>query len=154
MAVFKAFHALMPRPAQVAEVAAVPYDVVNTEEAANIITTGVRNLSFIVPPSKRYAYYAVRAMDRCGNESEPVFSSPIISTKKTEKQLISTKGGILNTRNIKADLLKITDLAGREIATHTNKGEISTKGLKKGIYMLKSIDKKNIERLEGLFVAE
>ena len=34
MAVFNAFHALMPRPEKVAEVAAVPYDVVNSEEAA------------------------------------------------------------------------------------------------------------------------
>ena len=34
MAVFNAFHALMPRPEQVAKVAAVPYDVVNSEEAA------------------------------------------------------------------------------------------------------------------------
>ena len=34
MAVFNAFHALMPRPEQVAAVAAVPYDVVNSEEAA------------------------------------------------------------------------------------------------------------------------
>jgi len=34
MAVFNAFHALMPRPEKVAAVAAVPYDVVNTEEAA------------------------------------------------------------------------------------------------------------------------
>lgn len=34
MAVFRPFHALMPQAAQVAKVAAVPYDVVNTEEAA------------------------------------------------------------------------------------------------------------------------
>ena len=34
MAVFNAFHALMPRPEQVAAVAAVPYDVLNSEEAA------------------------------------------------------------------------------------------------------------------------
>ena len=34
MAVFRAFHALMPRPDKVAAVAAVPYDVVNSEEAA------------------------------------------------------------------------------------------------------------------------
>ena len=34
MAVFKPFHALMPRPEDVARVAAVPYDVVNTPEAA------------------------------------------------------------------------------------------------------------------------
>ncbi len=34
MAVFNAFHALMPRPEKAAQVAAVPYDVVNTEEAA------------------------------------------------------------------------------------------------------------------------
>lgn len=34
MAVFHPFHALMPRPDQVADVAAVPYDVVNSEEAA------------------------------------------------------------------------------------------------------------------------
>ena len=36
MAVFRPFHALMPRPAEVAQVAAVPYDVVNTEEAARL----------------------------------------------------------------------------------------------------------------------
>ena len=34
MAVFKPFYALMPNPEQVAQVASVPYDVVNTEEAA------------------------------------------------------------------------------------------------------------------------
>lgn len=34
MAVFKPFHALMPTPETVAKVAAVPYDVVNTAEAA------------------------------------------------------------------------------------------------------------------------
>ncbi len=36
MAVFKPFHALMPNPEQVAQVASVPYDVVNTEEAAEL----------------------------------------------------------------------------------------------------------------------
>ena len=36
MAVFRPFHALMPRPAEVAQVAAVHYDVVNTEEAARL----------------------------------------------------------------------------------------------------------------------
>ena len=34
MAVFKPFHAVMPTPDKVRDVAAVPYDVVNTEEAA------------------------------------------------------------------------------------------------------------------------
>lgn len=34
MAVFKPFHAVMPAPDKVRDVAAVPYDVVNTEEAA------------------------------------------------------------------------------------------------------------------------
>jgi len=34
MAVFRPFHAVMPTPERVAAVAAVPYDVVNTEEAA------------------------------------------------------------------------------------------------------------------------
>ena len=34
MAIFKPFHAVMPKPEQVRDVAAVPYDVVNTEEAA------------------------------------------------------------------------------------------------------------------------
>jgi len=34
MAVFKPFRALMPKPEQVAQVSAVPYDVVNTQEAA------------------------------------------------------------------------------------------------------------------------
>ena len=34
MAVFRPFHAVMPPPERVADVAAVPYDVVNTEEAA------------------------------------------------------------------------------------------------------------------------
>ena len=34
MAHFYPFHALMPTPKKVAEVAAVPYDVVNSEEAA------------------------------------------------------------------------------------------------------------------------
>ena len=34
MAKFLPFHALMPVPEKVAAVAAVPYDVVNTEEAA------------------------------------------------------------------------------------------------------------------------
>ena len=34
MAEFLPFHALMPTPEKVAQVAAVPYDVVNTEEAA------------------------------------------------------------------------------------------------------------------------
>ena len=34
MAKFLPFHALMPAPEKVAAVAAVPYDVVNTEEAA------------------------------------------------------------------------------------------------------------------------
>ena len=36
MAVFRPFHALMPRPAEAAQVAAVPYDVVNTAEAAQL----------------------------------------------------------------------------------------------------------------------
>ena len=45
MAVFNAFHALMPRSEQVAKVAAVPYDVVNSEEAA-VLAQG-NELSFL-----------------------------------------------------------------------------------------------------------
>lgn len=36
MAIFKAFHGLLPKPEQVAAIAAVPYDVVNTNEAYNL----------------------------------------------------------------------------------------------------------------------
>ena len=36
MAIFELFHGMMPKPENVAQVAAVPYDVVNTEEAAEL----------------------------------------------------------------------------------------------------------------------
>ena len=36
MAIFKGFHGMMPTPEKVAQVAAVPYDVVNSEEAAKL----------------------------------------------------------------------------------------------------------------------
>ena len=45
MAVFRPFHALMPRPAEAAQVAAVPYDVVNTTEAAKL--AGDNPLTFL-----------------------------------------------------------------------------------------------------------
>ena len=36
MAIFELFKGMMPKPANAAQVAAVPYDVVNTEEAAEL----------------------------------------------------------------------------------------------------------------------
>jgi len=36
MAIVLPFHGLLPRPEQAAQVAAVPYDVINTEEAAQL----------------------------------------------------------------------------------------------------------------------
>ena len=54
MAIFQGFNGMMPTPEKVAQVAAVPYDVVNSEEAAELAKGNP--LSFLGSPVRRSSW--------------------------------------------------------------------------------------------------
>ena len=103
---------------------------------------------------KPLLHYAVTALDRYGNESEPIRwvekSKPAIVVTT----LLANNGRTLTVpqRNLfDADLLVVTDMKGRTLQTYTNREQINISRLPEGMYQLRSLHKKGYTHRLGLF---
>ena len=131
-----------------------PVDITRPE---NLIATRrtATTLSIHRKHDKPILHYAVTALDRYGNESQPIHSAdkttPSVVVVTT---LLPNDGKILTVplRNIfDADLLVVCDLKGRKLRDYTNRQQINISHLPEGMYLLKSMDKKRRMHRLGIF---
>ena len=129
---------------------------VDISRAENLIATRrtATTLSIRRKADKPMLHYAVTALDRYGNESQPIRSvdnspAPVIVTA-----LLPNDGKMLTVplRNtFDADLLVVCDLKGRKVRNYINRPQINISQLPEGMYLLKSLDKKRRMHRLGIF---
>ena len=99
-------------------------------------------------------HYAVTALDRYGNESQPIRSVDKTPTPVAVSALLPNDGKMLTVplRNtFDADLLVVCDLKGRKVRNYINRPQINISQLPEGMYLLKSLDKKRRMHRLGIF---
>ena len=130
-----------------------PVDITRPE---NLIATRriATTLSIRRKLDKPMLHYAVTALDRYGNESQPIHSSDKTTPSVAVTTLLPNNGKMLTVplRNtFDADLLAVCDLKGRKIRNYTNRQQINISQLPEGMYLLKSMDKKGRMHRLGIF---
>lgn len=143
---------------------------VDTDDAANIIATRVNTNHLTIPLTgySKALNFAVTAVDRYGNESEPLQSCPTSIAKADDPEsptrLIATNGQILTFTTLhlqRTDKLFINDLQGRTVKYYNSyqikrlpdqKVSVSISSLPDGVYELRSQNKKNICHRIGFFI--
>jgi hypothetical protein len=131
---------------------------VDITRSENLIATRrtATTLSIRRKNDKPILHYAVTALDRYGNESQPIHSSDNTTTPIafTDTDLLPNDGKMLTVplRNIfDSDLLVVCDLKGRKLRNYTNRQQINISQLPEGMYLLKSMDKKRRMHRLGIF---
>ena len=130
-----------------------PVDITRAE---NLIATRQRSsqLSIRRNSHQRPLYYAVTAIDRYGNESQPIYSETKKTVAVVESSLLPNNGKQLTVpqRNLfDADLLVVCDMQGRTVKTFFNRPQINISLLPEGMYQLKTMHKKGHSHRLGFF---
>ena len=131
-------------------------EYVDITRAENLIATRQRatQLSIRRNSQQRPLHYAVTALDRYGNESQPIYSSTKAPVIVVQSDFIPNNGRLMTVpqRNLfDADLLLVCDLQGRTIKTFTNRPQLNISQLAEGVYVLKSLHKKGHTHRLGMF---
>ena len=130
-----------------------PVDITRAE---NLIATRQRSsqLSIRRNSHQRPLYYAVTALDRYGNESQPIYSETKKTVAVVESSLLPNNGKQLTIpqRNLfDADLLVVCDMQGRTVKTLFNRPQLNISLLPEGMYQLKTMHKKGHSHRLGFF---
>ena len=145
---------------------------VDVNNPANLVATRCMDRFLTIPRKAQQPalHYAVTALDRYGNESSPVFepgthafaaaenssAKAFRATFPSERnpQLIPTNGKTLAVpqQPLDARLLTISDMQGRVVYTCLNKPHINIAHLAEGMYVLRSLGKKNTSHKLGYFI--
>ena len=130
-----------------------PVDINNPE---NFVATRLeaRYLSLRRSSDKKPLYYAVTALDRYGNESEPVREYVRGSNRQSvASNLLPNDGRTLKLNSsVDADYLLVCTLQGSIIYACDNRPQISIASIPEGIYELKSRNRKGISHRLGYFI--
>lgn len=136
-------------------------ETVDIENPANLIASRQTDTQLFVRHSAangQTLQYAITAIDRYGNESNPVRSAilPKNEANKKTPAFIPNDGETLAVPQAAYDagLLVISDIQGREIRTIINHPKINISSLKDGIYQLRSRHKKGIQHRLGYFIVK
>lgn len=132
---------------------------VNTDDARCLMATrlSATRLSVAHAAGKPVLHYAVRAMDRYGNESQPVFSqAPADGKDAYGSQLTVTDGRRLplpfSSTTIDAEYVAIEDLQGRIVTTAPYGRYADISLLASGIYIVRTLGLKGVSHRLGWFV--
>jgi uncharacterized lipoprotein YddW (UPF0748 family) len=131
-----------------------PVDISRTE---NLVATRLpwTHLSISRKADKPQLHYAVTAVDRYGNESNAVYESSASGHRvASATRLLSNDGQQLSVPRgpYDAQMLTVSDMQGRVVYTCLYKPQITIGHLANGMYMLKSVGKKNVTHRLGYFL--
>lgn len=135
---------------------------VNTADARNIVAVRRKETNIVVPHKNGddTYHYAVTAMDRFGNESQPAMSEAPMAeyaTAATFGKLLENDGRTLTmpaiARNVDADYAIIESLTGVMIASQPyNSKSVNISHLPDGMYNIKTVNKKGVTHKLGCFM--
>ena len=101
-------------------------------------------------------HYAVTALDRYGNESEPVYETVVAKPLPTSSILIANDGKTLklpdNRGVLDAQYVVVQTLQGTLVTTLPYTRQINISLIPEGIYELKSLNRKGITHRLGFFI--
>lgn len=128
---------------------------VDIEDAAHLIAIRRRGNSLRLNHAPEGFFYAVTAMDRYGNESEPLqmavspsFTMPGDFLECDGKQLSLPP----RDKALDADMLFVETLQGRAVAKFPYRGEkADVSNLPNGVYQLRAVDDKGVTHRLGFF---
>ena len=131
-----------------------PVDITRAE---NLVATRLpwTHLSISRKADKPQLHYAVTAVDRYGNESNAVFEGTVSGHRvASATRLLSNDGQLLSVPQgqYDAQMLTVSDMQGRVVYTCLYKPQITIGHLANGMYMLKSVGKKNVTHRLGYFL--
>ena len=129
---------------------AYPVDIT---DADNLIAVRLQSTSIELPAVKGQRYYAVTAVDRYGNESEPI-QMPQPQAETAAGDLLPCDGQTLRlpqkSPTMDADLIAIETLQGAIIATRSYRGvSIDIRDLPAGIYVIRSLNAQGVSHRLG-----
>lgn len=130
---------------------------VDINDSRNLIASRLTNTQIHFSKSIEGKYFAVTAMDRYGNESEPLQSHQPEKVQMTNAQLLTCDGHQLELpfkeSVLDADMVVIETLQGKMIALKPYQGKsANVSDVKEGFYVLKSLNKKGKTHRLGFFM--
>lgn len=126
---------------------------VDTRSADNLIA--IRRTAHHIAVNTRNRFFAVTAMDRYGNESEPLqsYDAPPLPTAKVP--LLSCDGTWLQLPTkpsvLDADMVACESLQGVVVYTGAYTDRLNVSRLAEGTYILRSVNRKGISHRLGFF---
>lgn len=131
---------------------------IDINDPSNLIAPRHIGDSLFVPKSNSLieAGYAVTAMDRYGNESEPIFTQTTLSNPTTMSYWITNDGNTLalppKGQTNDAEYVAMENQQGLMVSTrpYTDTADISQ--LPEGVYILKSLGRKGVTHRIGQFI--
>ena len=130
---------------------------VDTDDPRNLIATRLMTTTLnLQRPVLNTMHYAVTAIDRYGNESEPCQDVPVsrpINASTLTTSFLECDGQTLSLPSgYESDAyIVIETMDGTICATHENNTQINVSSLPQGIYMVKSLNQQGITRPIGIF---
>lgn len=131
---------------------------VNTDDARCLVATRLSPTQLFVPrtASQPALNYAVRAMDRYGNESQPAYSqAPMDKIETSGSQIVVTDGRSLPLKRFfptDAEYIVIEDLQGRMVKTAPYRPSVDISRLANGLYVVRTLGHKGVSHRLGWFV--
>lgn len=129
---------------------------VDTERACNLIATGLNECFFAIDMtycSLNGIYFAVTAIDRFGNES-PASQLPDATGQRAAaaEKFLPHENGRLTIPKTDSPFIAIVNLYGQIISTAPSGTQIRTAHLGKGLYQVRTLEKKGRSRSIGYFI--
>lgn len=126
---------------------------VDTSQACQLIATGLEDCSYAIDDvycTLNHVHFAVTATDRSGNESAPArWTAPPAATSS---RLLLHDGKRLKLPEQTCSYIVIEDVTGRIVYTHSYARKINIAPLPKGLYTVKTLEKKGHAYRIGEFV--
>lgn len=131
---------------------AYPVDITDANNFVAIRRAG--QSLFVDTPSNDF-YYAVTAMDRYGNESEPLQMER--APQAAAPDFLACDGNYLKLpakgKGEETDMLFVETLQGKPVLSHAYDGEVlNVGGLQEGMYVLRSVNQKGLTHRLGYFL--
>jgi uncharacterized lipoprotein YddW (UPF0748 family) len=128
---------------------------VDVNDMANLMASRIMANAISLRKQDNLKYYAVTAMDRYGNESQPV--SIAETRKQTDIQLFKNDGRRLQLPSkpsiLDADHLVITNIAGTITAVLPyNSNTVNITNISSGVYTVSSLNEKGVTHRLGMFI--
>lgn len=129
---------------------------VDTEDARNLVAIRLRKCNISIDSENRH--YAVTAMNRYGNESDPLQENNAQQKHMATAQMLSCDGRYLQMpllgQGSESDVVAIATLQGVAIATKPYSRRLNVKDIPEGMYTVRTLNRRGISHRIGTFIVK